>query len=98
MTRLEGAAKWTEEREPRAVWARLPSRGKRVTALRVGRAAGLVRVWALGRVWILPAGLVGRPRRNGAARVKEAGLREEWRAYLARAADLGPHHRGRDPR
>ncbi len=78
------------------MWADLPTRTRRVSALRVGRTGdGLVRLWVIGRVWILPASLVGRPRRNGEARVVRERLLGEWRAYEAMAAALGPRRRRR---
>lgn len=86
---------WREDRERRLVWARLPSRGRRVSALRVATAAGLVRLWAFGCHWTLPCGMVSRPRRNGEARVIRERLLGELRAYQAAAESLSKASRRR---
>ena len=95
MTALGGPVRWTEERDPPLVWARLPIRARRLSALRVASAAGLVRLWSLGRTWVVPASMAGRARRNGEARVIRERLLGEWKAYELMAAALGPRRRGR---
>lgn len=90
-----GPVVWREDRERRLVWARLPSRGRRVSAVRIAQAAGLVRVWVLGRHWILPEAMAGRPRRNGGARVIRERLLGELRAYEKAAESLSRASRRR---
>lgn len=95
MTALGGPVRWRGDRDRPVVWARLPSRRRRVSALRLARGAGLVRLWATGKAWIVPEAMAGRPRRNGEARVVRARLEGEWRAYELLVAGLGPRRRDR---
>lgn len=84
---------------PAVVWVKHPKRRRRTTALRIGRSVkdGSVGwlVWLDGSLAHLSDDAVGRPRRNGLARILFEELMGEYRAYLKMVEGLMPRGKRR---